>query len=586
MYNSIRLDMIFNVLGGIGLFLLGMRHLSDGLQTIAGARLRKLISMATPNRFMAIGVGTFVTCIIQSSSVTTVITVGFVNAGLMGLHQAIGVIIGANIGTTLTGWLLAVNVDKYGLPLMGIAIFFYLFSKNEKVRYTALVLMGVGMVFAGLIMMKNGFAPIRDIPQYLEWFSRFSANSYFGILKCAFVGCIVTIVVQSSTATIGITMGLAASGVIPFETAAALVIGENLGTTFTAYLASLGGTTNAGRAAFAHISFNIIGVAWITAAFPVFIKMITFFIGHDPNTIIMAAAGDAQGIVYPYILTAIAATHTGYNILNTLLFLPFTRVMAMVLEKTVKDKPAKAAARHTKLSNLMLDSPAVAIAQSKKETIYMGRVDCEMFDMLKAILSSEKVDEDEVKKLFKKESRLDAMQAEITEFLTNLLSAQVPRSLSEEAQKQIRLASEFETISDYMTAQLKLYLRIRNAGLTIPDVMLNELLELHDTVSEYFALVNRAYSGKIISIIAGADVQGEIITQKIRDLRGRHVARLAETPLHPLLSTTFPDMLVSYRRVKEHVLNIAEVMMGKGGYAGQLPQPRRQAKETLSPGAV
>ncbi|MDR2727889.1 MAG: Na/Pi cotransporter family protein [Chitinispirillales bacterium] len=574
MSNDIVLKMVFLIIGGLGIFLLGMRNLSDGLQTIAGDRLRKVIGMATPNRFMGVGVGTFVTCIIQSSSVTTVMTVGFVNAGLMGLHQAIGIIMGANIGTTMTGWMLAVSVDKYGLPIMGIAIFFYLFSKNEKLRYTAMAVMGVGMVFAGLEMMKNGFAPIRDIPEYIVWFQSFSADSYLGVIKCALAGCILTMIVQSSSATIGITMGLAATGVIPFETAAALVLGENLGTTVTAYLASIGVSTNAKRAAYAHVVFNMMGVIWITAIFGVYVGIIRRFIGSDPNT--TAIVNDV--VTYPYMLAAIAAVHTGFNLLNMAIFLPFTRVLADVLTKFVPDKPVKAAPRQTRLSRQMLDSPVVAIAQSRKEIGYMGKVDGDMFDMLRVIIIAEEVDEDQVKKLFKKENKLDAMQTEITSFLTSLLSGEVPRSLGQEAQKQIRLADEFETISDYMTSQLKLCLRIRNAGITIPDVMREELLELHDAVAEYFALVNRAYSERNFMIIAGAGVQGEIITQKVRDLRGRHVARLAETPIDPLLSTTFPDMLVSYRRVKEHVLNIAEVMIGKGGYAGQLPQHPRQAK--------
>ncbi|MCL2183067.1 MAG: Na/Pi cotransporter family protein [Chitinispirillia bacterium] len=585
--NDILLLMICKVLGGIGIFLLGMRNLSEGLQTVAGDRLRKLIGMATPNRFMAIGVGCFVTCIIQSSTVCTVMTVGFVNAGLMGLHQAIGIIIGANIGTTLTGWMLAISIDMWGLLLLGLAAFVYLFAKNEKVRYFAMVAMGIGMVFAGLWLMKDGFKPIRANPDYLEWFTKFSAADYAGLMKCVLVGCIVTLIVQSSTATIGITMGLAATGVIPFETAAALVVGENLGTTFTAYLASIGGNTGARRAAFAHIFFNVIGVIWITSAFHLFfLKLISFIIGNNPDLVIVDgteyasfhAAREAgadvakdSAIHFPYMMTAIAAVHTGYNIMNTLLFLPFTRLFARVLEAVVKDKPAKEAPRQTKLSKLMLDSPMVASAQSRKEVVYMGKVDREMFDALRAILVVDEINEDSVKALFKQEDKLDAMQTEITAFLTSLLSGEVPRSLSEEAQKQIRLADEFETISDYMTAQLKLYLRIRNAGIALPDVMRAELLELHDAVSEYFILVNRAYSSKDILVLTGANAHAEAITQKVRELRGRHVARIAETQLDPLLSTTFPDILVSYRRLKEHILNIAEVMVGKGGYAGKLP---------------
>jgi phosphate:Na+ symporter len=560
--------MMCKVLGGIGIFLLGMRNLSDGLQTIAGSRLRKLIGMATPNRFMAVGMGTLVTCIIQSSTVTTVMTVGFVNAGLVTLYQAIGIIMGANIGTTLTGWMLAISIDMYGLLLMGIAAFVYLFSKNEKIKYTAMVAMGIGMVFTGLWLMKDGFRPIRANPEYIAWFSRFTADTYLGVMKCVLAGCLLTVIVQSSTATIGITMGLAATGVIPFETAAALVIGENLGTTFTAYLAAIGTTTNGKRAALAHISFNVIGVAWITSVFAVYIQLIRTFIGNDPNTIVIVNGAET----HPYMLTSIAAVHTGYNILNVLIFLPFTRIWANILEKAIKDKPVHTSAKHTRLDKHMGDSPMVGIGLSRKEIVYMGKVDRDMFDILKTNLASTgEVDEDAVKQLFKKEEKLDGMQTEIIVFLTGLLSGEVPRSLGEEAQKQIRVADEFETISDYLTAQLKLYLRIRNAGLTIPDAMREELLSLHDAVADYFVLVNRAYSEKDILIIASANTQGEAITQKVRDLRGRHVARLAETPLDPLLCTTFPDMLVGYRRIKEHILNIAEVMVGKGGYAGKLP---------------
>jgi len=570
------LDLIFHVIGGLGIFLLGMRNLSDGLQTIAGEKLRKLIGMATNNRFMATGVGTLVTCVIQSSSVTTVMVVGFVNAGLMTLRQAIGVIMGANIGTTMTGWILAIKIDQYGLPLLGLAVLVYLFSKNEKVRYTAMAVMGLGMVFAGLELMKDGFAPIRDVPEFLAWFQKFPADTYFGVLKCALVGCVLTLIVQSSSATLGITMGLAASGIIHFETAAALVLGENIGTTITAFLASLGTTTNGKRAAYAHITFNVLGVLWITAIFSVYIGIIRKFIGHDPNTVVMV--GGVQ--TYPYIQAGIAAVHSGFNIANTLLFLPFMGVLAAALIKFVPDldKPTHALPQYTKLNKLILDSPMVGIAQSRKEIIFMGQVDREMFDMFKDIVSVKEVNEDSVKKLFEKEERLDGMQMEITSFLTKLLSGVgsagagvIPRSLSEEAQKQIRLADEFETISDYLTAQLKLYLRIRNAGVTVPDIMLEELLSLHNAVVEYFEQVNRAYGARDILMVAGANVQASEITKKVRDLRGRHLARLAEIPVDPLLSTTYPDMLVGYRRIKEHILNIAEVMVGKGGYAGNLP---------------
>ncbi|MDR2577694.1 MAG: Na/Pi cotransporter family protein [Chitinispirillales bacterium] len=562
------LNLAFTVIGGVGMFLLGMKSLSEGLQAVAGNRLRKLIGMATNNRFMATGAGMLVTCIIQSSSVTTVMTVGFVNAGLMTLQQAIGVIMGANIGTTLTGWILAINIGKYGLPILGVAALMFVFSKREKMRYTAMTVMGIGMVFFGLELMKNGFAPIRDVPEYLAWFQRFSADTYFGVLKCALVGCIVTMVVQSSSATLGITMGLAASGVIGFETAAALVLGENVGTTLTAYIASLGTTANGKRAAYAHILFNISGAVWITAIFPIYIGGVRAFVGHDPNT--MAIVNGVE--TYPFVMTSIAAVHTGFSVFNTIFFLPFTQIFARVLTRLVPEKPQRETAKHTKLDMRMLESPTMGITQSRREITYMGKRDRDMFTMLKAVLSNPETDRELIKNLFKKEETLDGMQMEITTFLTKMLAGQLPPTLAEEAQKQIRLADEFETVSDYVTMQLKLYLRIINAGIAVPDIMREELLSLHDAVFEFFNLVDRAYREKNTAIIKNAYAQGEDITNMVRELRGKHLARLAEITVDPLISTTYPDMLAGYRRTKEHIVNIAEVMVGKAGYAGKIAE--------------
>ena len=192
---------------------------------------------------------------------------GFVNSGIMQLSQAVGVIMGANIGTTITGWILVLKIGKYGLPLLGAAAFVYLFSRGDRWRYWAMAIMGIGMVFFGLELMKDACSIIKETPSFADWFQAFQADSYFGVMKCAMVGCILTTLVQSSSATLGITISLAFQGIISYETAAALVLGENIGTTITAYLASLGATTNARRAAYFHVIFNLLGVFWITLVF-------------------------------------------------------------------------------------------------------------------------------------------------------------------------------------------------------------------------------------------------------------------------------------------------------------------------------
>ena len=327
--------LILTVLGGLGIFLLGMKNLSEGMQAVAGNGLRRMISIVTNNRLMATGVGVLVTMLVQSSSITTVMVVGFVNSGFMTLTQAVGVIMGANIGTTITGWILVLKIGKYGLPIAGAAAFFYLFAKRDRLRYAALAIMGLGLVFLGLELMKDGFAIIKELPEFEAWFKAFNAETYFGVLKCALVGCVLTFIVQSSSATLGITIGLAQIGVIEFETAAALVLGENIGTTITAWLASFGSNTNAKRAAYFHVLFNLLGVAWITAVFPAYMMLVRRFVAGDAN------ADMSLGVVSAAEITAgIAAAHTGFNVTNTIVFLPLAGYMASLLQRLIPDKAA------------------------------------------------------------------------------------------------------------------------------------------------------------------------------------------------------------------------------------------------------
>ena len=330
------LQMIFGVIGGLGIFLLGMRYLSDGLQSIAGNTLRRLIALVTNNRVMAIIIGIVVTTIVQSSSITSVMVVAMVNSTVMTLSQAVGVLMGANIGTTITGWVLVLNIGAWGLPTMGFAAIIYLFSKNQKVKFVAQAFLGVGMVFFGLELMKEGFKPIRSIPEYQQWFHMIEATSYFNIIRIAFVGCILTVLVQSSSAVLAMTIGLASTGVITFETSAALILGQNIGTTITAFLASLGTTVNAKRTAYFHIFFNVFGTLIILIVFHPYLNLIRFLVQGDPNF-------TPDNVSFPYVTRGIAYTHTFFNVANTLIFLPFLGSICKFLEKYVhmKAKPTK-----------------------------------------------------------------------------------------------------------------------------------------------------------------------------------------------------------------------------------------------------
>ena len=559
MDSNLLTTMLFGILGGLGIFLLGMKNMSESMQAVAGDKFRKLIDAVTNNRFIACGVGTLATCLVQSSSVTTVMAVGMVNAGLMNLTQAIGIILGANIGTTITGWILVIKIGKYGLPLLGISALFYLFTKHERIRYTAGVFLGLGMVFFGLQLMKNGFAPLRDMPAFTEWFARFSPTGYFGVLKCCLVGAVLTAIVQSSSATLAITMGLAYSGVIDFPTAAALVLGENIGTTITAYLASLGASNNAKRASYAHIFINVLGVAWITAIFGIYIGIVEKFVGTN-----MAAEVVVDGkATFPNVLTGIAAVHTGFNVANVIIFLPLIGTLSKLLYRIVPEKPQKEEPHLTALDVRLLDTPAISIQQSQKEILKMGRTVSEMLRTLYDIIIKQQPNEKKEREIFESEDDLDLYQKEIIEFLSTVMAGNISHEVMNEGRTQLRISDELESVGDYITSILKLNLKMRDANEKISEQGLEEILSLHVQVQDYVELINNALTQNNHSILSQAQADGNAITYMMKEIRAKHLERVGTRPVTPLKSLIYTDMLNSYRRIKDHALNIAEVLAGE-----------------------
>lgn len=562
MESKVIIEMVFSIVGGLGIFLYGMMSISEGMQAVAGEKLRKLIHAVTNNRFVACGVGTLVTSIIQSSSITTVIVVGMVNAGIMTLTQAIGVIYGANIGTTVTAWILVIDIGKYGLPMLGVFAMIYLFAKRERVRYTAMAIMGLGMVFFGLELMKNGFGPLKELPGFVSWFSRFSPDSYFGVMKCVLVGTAVTAVIQSSSATVGITMGLAFNGVIDFPTAAALVLGQNIGTTITAFLASLGTATNARRAALAHTLFNVIGVFWITLFFFPYIKAVQSFVSWNGG-IDAATAVIKDGVTtYPHAMESIALTHTFFNILNTIVFLPFIQPLAKLLTIFIPEKARISRPKLTTLDVRLFEAPALGIEQSKEEIVRMGKTVGEMMNALKEILLGRGGKETQ-EFIFKQERELDVVQKEIVEFVGHMMTGIIPRDVAEQARWQIRIADEFESISDYITNILKFHLKLHDEQQQITEEGRNAILDLHDTTSEYVTSIIQAVVNANTEMLIEAEGRGKFITSLMKKYRAEHIERVEQGKASPIKSLIFTDMLNSYRRIKDHGLNIAEVLAGE-----------------------
>lgn len=556
------LTLACEIVGGLGIFLLGMKNMSDGMQAVAGNSLRRMIGAVTNHRILATTVGVIVTCVVQSSSVTTVMVIGFVNSGVMQLGQAIGVIMGANIGTTITGWILVLKIGKYGLPLLGASAFVYLFSKGDRWRYWAMALMGVGMVFFGLEVMKDACKIIKETPAFEAWFMRFDASSYLGVLGGAMAGCVLTVLVQSSSATLGITISLAVQGVISYETAAALVLGENIGTTITALLASLGATTNARRAAYFHVIFNLVGVFWITLIFGWYIELIQSLVDGNVAEAVMVDGKET----YPYTTAAIAATHSVFNITNTLIFLPFVAVFERVLKKIVPSKGFKEKPHLTDLDIRILETPLLAIEQSRKEVEKMSDGCSKMLGWSAELLQQDDPDKALADRLRQREQVLDYVQNEIVEFVTHLLSANVPHAVATEARRQMLMADEYESVSDYILDLDRFDRKLRQAGKRFSEEQRSRLAELNSHIADYMTEINQALAAGNTAVLTKTDPKAKRIRDEIRQLRANHLDRLSagdsdeNSATSPAVTVAWLASLNAYSKIHEHTREIAEAI--------------------------
>lgn len=535
------LNIIFNVIGGLGIFLYGMENMSGGMQKLAGKRLKKILAALTTNRIMAVLIGIFVTMLVQSSSVSTVMTIGFVNASLLTLKQALGVILGANIGTTVTGWLLVLNIGKYGLPITGAAAIAYVFFRSDKARTRSLTVMGLGLIFLGLDLMSNGLKPIRSMPEFIELFKLFNADTYFGAVKVACIGALITGIVQSSAATLGITITLAVQGLIDYPTAVALVLGENVGTTITAFLASLGATTNAKRAAYAHTIINMLGVVWVTSIFPYYIK----FLGHIVD-------------VENNITFGIATAHTMFNVLNVFLFIPFTGPLSTFLTKIVKDS-GKSDEKVTKLDKLMVGTPSLIVGQTKVEVLAMAQNIKEMmFALEETYAKNEMISDAKLSRLQKMEDNLDLYQKEITDVNFLILNKDLTDSMREETRKNLEVCDEYETISDYLMRIGKSIRKIQDHDIQINDKARKTLFDLNENIEILFREINMAFETKDKERFIKSIKKANEITEKFRQARSFHLENV-KADSSAVFSTSYMDILNHYRRIRDHIFNIIEV---------------------------
>ncbi len=544
--------------GGLGTFLLGMKHLSEGLQAVSGSGLRRFMAIATTHRLAGVSTGIISTMIVQSSSIITVMVVGFVSSGLMNLPQAVNVIIGSNIGTTATAWLIAFAPDVkmlgLGVVLAGAALYF--FQRRERLHNLGLALMGLGCVFMGLYWMKEGLEPVRSMPAVVDAFKSLDATSAWGLVKCVLVSLAFTAVVQSSAATTAIAMTLAQQGLLSFEAAAATVFGMNIGTTATAWLAAMNGSAEARQTALAHTLFNVTGTILLIPLFiPVIVPLSTLIFPHYADVAMVDGVA-----TYPHIAAPMAAIHTMFNVITTVFFMPFTRRFAGFVARIIKSDPAE----KPHLSVLRMStyiSPIIACDQAFLEVAFMRDSDVELLAGVKDVISGtaeERVGEH----ILHREEVLDKVQREIAEFLGKIMVKRVPTDVSARVRRLLRVSDELESVSDEAAVILKATRRIRKGGMDFSEKSRNLLLDVHDRVAAFAGMVSDCVKSPRTHFDLDY-VQGEshALGELVRTGRRKQLDRVGpDDPGSAIRVLAELDVLNAYERIRSCYTNIAEAV--------------------------
>jgi len=553
--------LIFGLMGGLGLFLFGMKIMSEGLQKIAGSRMRKILAALSNNRIVGTLVGIAVTAIIQSSSATTVIVVGFVNAGLMSLVQSIGVILGANIGTTITAQLIAFKITKYALPAIGVGVGFKLFSKNKKWSYLGEILLGFGLLFFGLSVMKQAFDPLKTSEEFRQLFLIVGDNHLAGVL----IGAVLTMIVQSSSATIGITLALASSGILNFEASVALILGENIGTTITANLAAIGTNLAARRTAFAHFLFNSLGVCYMLLFFSFFLQFISNITPGDADFVIQtkeqaARIGGSIGDK-PFIARHIANTHTMFNIVNTLIFLPLIGVLAKLSTVVIRGRDEEMEFHLKYLDNRVLSTPPIALAQARSETRRMAWIAHEMVE--ETILFLQDNDLKKISGLQQMEDLTDVLQKEITDFLVALSQKSITQEASEEVASMMSMINDLERVGDHCENLWTLNRRKLDQKITFSEMAMNEITGISELSGRFLATVVKALDEEDTGIYDEAHRLEDNIDELEESLRNNHIRRLNTGECTVISGLIFIDMLHNFGKIGDHTFNFAKAVVGK-----------------------
>ncbi len=533
-------SLIFDFIGGIGIFLLGIKFMGDGLQRSAGDRLRDILDRFTSNPFLGVLAGIVVTLLIQSSSGTTVLTVGLVSAGFMTLRQAIGVIMGANIGTTATAFIIGIDIGEYALPILAVGSFLIFFFSNQKVTAIGQALFGFGALFFGLELMSSGMSPLRTLDSFHELTVSMSETPILGVV----IGTVFTMVVQSSTATIGILQGLMSEGAIKLDAAIPVLLGDNLGTTITAIIASLGASIAAKRAALTHVVFNIIGVVIFMILLSPFISFVTYL--------------QEQLSLNPSMTIAVA--HGSYNIMNTAIQFSFIGALAWIVTKLIPGEDMVIEYKPQHLDPIVINkSSSLALEQAKLEVLRMG--DFAYKGLEETLKYAQTLDTKHSEMASQVEGAINNLDRKITEYLVAISAESMTKWERDKHTLLMDSVRDIERIGDHFENITELIdYRISNK-VDLTDQAMDDLNSMFDltllTVKQSIECLDNRDKELALEVIR----KEEQIDQMERKYRKRHIIRVNEGLCTASAGIVFVDILSNLERIGDHAVNIVEEIL-------------------------
>ena len=545
---------IFQAVGGLGLFLMGMKIMSEGMQKAAGDRLRKILKVLTTNRFVGVFVGFVITAIIQSSSATSVMAIGFVNATLMTVQQAIGVELGAAVGTTVTGWIVTLDISAYAMPVIGAGVFIRFFSKSKAWQYAGEIMFGFGILFLGMNAMKSGFAPLKNSEQFIALFKSIDGHAYSSVILGVFVGTITTAIVQSSSAVVGIVIALASQGLINFDGALAIVMGSNIGTTITGILASIGGSINAKRAALAQTLFKTAGVLLMLMVFYPFRDLVNIA---------------TPGLPEKNLTVHIAMGHTIFNLINLVVFLPLVGPLAKLVTAIFPDRAKNEddlPENFISIDYNMIETPSMAIMESEKELFIMSEYVVGSLNLLREMpMNDTKRSAEICDTILKNEDRIDKYQYYITQFLLAVSSRSLTLKDAAIVGSYIGLAHNLEKIADYVEHISTTIDKLSRKQICFSENAREVINTILDENIFYFKESMELFKSdtKPPSYTDKALAKSIRIKKLIKDAKIEHFDRIREKICHGGAAIHFIDILNNLDAMGSENYNIAEVVSGR-----------------------